>query len=186
MRTALLQLGEDFLTAIVFVGVYLATGNLALAVGVAVALGILQFVYLRWRGRAIDLIQYLSIGLVILLGATSLLLDDPRFVLLKPSAVHFAIAAVMLRSGWMSRYMPPIVTHNVPGRVLTASGYAWAALMVALGLINIYVAMASSIEAWVWWISVWAIGVKIAALVLQFVVFRVLVRRNLRTEPQAS
>jgi len=186
MQTALLQLGEDFLTAIVFVAVYFASGNLPLAVGVAVALGIAQFAYLRWRGRTIDVMQYLSIGLVIVLGATSLLLDDPRFVLLKPSAVHFAIAAVMLRRGWMSRYMPAIVTQNVPARVLTATGYAWAALMIALGLINIYVAMASSIEVWAWWISVWAIGAKIVALALQLVVFRVLVRRNLRAAPQAS
>lgn len=180
MQTALLQLAEDFLTAIVFVVVYLATDNLVAAVGIAIAIGIGQFALLRFRGRSIDVMQYLSIGLVIVLGGISLVFNDPRFVLLKPSAVHFAIAAVMLRRGWLARYMPPIVTHNVSERVLTVTGHAWAALMIALGLLNIYIAMSFSIEIWAWWISVGAFGAKIAALIVQFVVFRTLVRHNIR------
>jgi intracellular septation protein A len=92
MRTALFQLADDFLTAIVFVIIYLATGNLAAAVGIAIAIGTGQFALLRFRGRRIDVMQYLSVGLVIALGGISLVFDDPRFVLLKPSAVHFAIA----------------------------------------------------------------------------------------------
>src|SRR3974377_1998555 len=177
MQTALLQLAEDFLTAIVFVIIYLATGNLAAAVGIAIAIGIAQFALLRFRGRGIDVMQYLSVGLVIALGGISLVFNDPRFVLLKPSAIHFAIAAVMLRRGWLARYMPPIVTQNVSESVLTATGYAWAALMIALGTLNIYIAMSFSIEIWAWWISAGALGAKIAALMVQFIVFRVRVRR---------
>jgi intracellular septation protein len=185
MQTALLQLAEDFLTAIVFVIVYLATDNLFAAVGIAVAIGIGQFALLRFRGRSIDMMQYLSIGLVIVLGGISLFFNDPRFVLLKPSAVHFAIAAVMLRRGWLARYMPPIVTQNVSERVITATGYAWATLMIVLGVLNIYVAMTFSIEIWTWWISVGAFGAKIAALIVQFIIFRTLIRRNMRAIAQA-
>src|SRR4051794_25346871 len=47
MRIALLQLAEDFLTAIVFLAIYLASGNLVLAVGSAIAVGIVQFAWLR-------------------------------------------------------------------------------------------------------------------------------------------
>jgi intracellular septation protein len=186
MQTALLQLAEDFLTAIAFVVVYLATGNLVAGVATAIVIGIGQFALLHWCGRPIDAMQYLSISLVIVLGAISLFLNDPRFVLLKPSAVHFAIAAVMLRPGWLSRYMPPIVTQNIGQRVLTATGYAWAALMIVLGLVNIYIAMAFSIEIWTWWISVGALGAKVAALIVQYIVFRALVRRHLRVTAPAS
>jgi intracellular septation protein len=186
MQTALRQLAEDFLTAIAFVIVYLATGNLVVAVATAIVIGIGQFALLHWRGRGIDVMQYLSIGLVVVLGAISLFFNDPRFVLLKPSAVHFAVAAVMLRPGWMARYMPPIVTQTISQRVLSTAGYAWAALMAILGLINIYIAMAFSIEIWTWWISVGAIGAKVAALVVQYIVFRTLVRRHLRAVSTAS
>lgn len=180
MQTALLQLMEDFITVIAFVIVYLTSGNLAAAVGIAIAVGIGQFALLRFRGRGIDVMQYLSIGLVIVLGGVSLVFNDPRFVLLKPSAVHFAVAAVMLRRGWLARYMPPIVKQNVSERLLNAMGYAWAILMAVLGLLNIYIATSYSIEVWAWWISAGAIGAKIAAFTVQFIVLRTLVRRKVR------
>jgi intracellular septation protein len=180
MQTALLQLAEDFLTAIVFVVVYLFTNSLYIAVGVAMAVGVGQFAVFRLRGRTVDVMQWLSFGLVIVLGSVSLALNDPRFVMMKPSVVHFAIAAVMLRGGWLSRYLPPIVNQNVPERVITATGYAWAGLMIALGAINIYIATSFSFETWAWWISVGAIGAKVVALLIQFVIFRTLIRRNMR------
>lgn len=186
MRTALLQLAEDFLTAIVFVAVYLASGNLVLAVGTAIVFGLMQFALLYWRGRGVDPMQYLSIGLVVALGGISLVFDDPRFIMLKPSAVHFAIAAVMLRRGWLGRYLPPIVTQNVAPRVIVASGYAWAALMIVLGLINLYIATQLSITLWAWWISAGAFGAKIVAGLVQFLTFRVLVRRRLRVAAQGA
>ena len=181
MQTALLQLAEDFLTAIVFVVIYLVTDNRVAAVAIAVAIGVGQFALLGFRGRSIDVMQYLSIGLVIVLGAISFAFDNSRLVLLKPSAVHFAVAAVMPRRGWLARYMPPIVTQNISERVLTTTGYAWAALMIALGLLNIYVAMSFSIILWARWILVGALGAKIVALIVQFIVFRTLVRRNMHS-----
>jgi intracellular septation protein A len=185
MQTALRQLAEDLLTAIVFAIVYLTTGNLAAAVGLAIAIGIAQFALYALTGRSIDLMQYLSIGLVVVLGAISLAFNDPRFVLLKPTAIHFAVAAVMLRGGWLARYMPPIVIQNLSERVLVGTGYAWAALMVALGLLNIYIAMSFSVVVWTWWISIGAGGIKIAVFIVQFIVFRMLVRRNLRAAAHA-
>ena len=69
-----------------------------------------------------------SLALVIVLGSATLLTHDPRFVLAKPAIGHFAIGAIMLKRGWMLRYLPPIVTETIPEYV-TFAGYAWAALM---------------------------------------------------------
>jgi intracellular septation protein A len=57
---------------------------------------------------------------------------------------------------------------------------AWAALMFALGLTNLYVAATFSVAAWAWFISVGAVGAKVVAFLVQFAVFRVYVRRRLR------
>jgi intracellular septation protein len=180
MQTALTQLAEDFLSTFAFLIVYFTTGELFLAVGVAGAIGIGQFVIARWRRRSIDVMQWLSLAFVVVLGGAALITNDSRFMMAKPSVVHFAIGAVMLRSGWMARYMPPIVRENVPGRVLVASGYAWAALMFILGLSNLYVATNFSVAAWGWFISVGAFGAKAVAFVAQYLVFRLLMSRKLR------
>ena len=97
----------------------------------------------------------------------------------KPSIVHFAIAGIMLRRGWMMRYMPEIVQHNVPEAVLTTTGYAWAALMAAIGLANLVIAMSFDFATWAWFVSFGAVGAKVAAFALQYAVFRTLVRRRL-------
>src|SRR5204863_7544020 len=146
MRTALLQLGEDFLSTIVFLSIYLLTGNLHLAVGVSMAIGIGQFALLRWRGRTPDVMHWLSLALVVLLGGAALIANDSRFVMVKPSIAHFAVGVVMLRRGWMIRFLPPIVVNNVSASLLVALGYAWAGLMFAIGLANLYVAFAYSIQ----------------------------------------
>ena len=75
MRVALLQLGEDFLSSFVFLGIYLAIGNLPLAVGFALAIGIGQLASAKWR-RRLETMQWLSLALVITLGAASLITND--------------------------------------------------------------------------------------------------------------
>src|SRR6516225_1055989 len=56
-------------------------------------------------------------------------------------ADHCSVAAVMLRRGWMIRYMPQIVLRNVPEPTLVAAGYTWAALLAVLGLTNLFIAL---------------------------------------------
>jgi len=148
------------------------------AIGIAV--GSAQFVRLKLARRAIDPIQWMSLGLVIVLGAATLLTQNPRFMMLKPSFVHFAIAAVMLRRGWMRRYMPAIVHENVPEGVIVRAGYAWASLMVVLGAANLMIATQSDIKVWAWFISFGAVGAKVAAFLLQYAVFRTIISRVLR------
>ncbi len=180
MRSALLRLAEDFLSTIVFLVLFVASGSLVFAVACALGVGIGQFVLLRWRG---NLMQGLSLALVIAFGAAALITANSRFMMAKPSVIHFAVGAVMLRPGWMSRYMPPLVREHAPANVLLVSGYAWAGLMFALGLTNLYVAATFSVAAWAWFISVGAVGAKVVAFLVQFAVLRAFVRRRLRPMP---
>ena len=78
--------------------------------------------------------QWMSLGLLVVLGGATMLTQSPRFKMIKPTIVHFAVATVMLRRGWILRYLPEIVLRNVPEPTMVAAGYAWAALLGALGL----------------------------------------------------
>ena len=180
MKQALWQLGNDFLSAILFFVLYSTTGNIVLATSVAIAAGAAQFARLKLAGRTIEPMQWMSLGLVTVLGAATLLTQSPRFMMVKPSIVHLAVAGVMLQHGWMSRYLPAIVRENVPRSAIVGAGYAWVGLMVALGLANLVIATQFDIRIWAWFISVGAIGAKLIAFLLQYVVFRTLVRRSLR------
>ena len=85
----------------------------------------------------------------------------------------------MLRRGWMIRYMPQIVLRNVPEPTLVAAGYAWAALLAALGLTNLFIALRFDVITWAWFISVGSVGAKLAAFALQYGVFRAIERQRI-------
>ena len=179
MEDVLAKLGSDFLSTIVFLTLYLTTGNLMLATGVAIAGAVAQVVRARVTGQPLNFMAYASLALVIVLGSATLLTDDPRFVMAKPSIAHFAIGAIMLKRGWMLRYMPPLVADTIPEYV-TLAGYTWAALMFALGLGTIAVALTGDMKLWAIYVSVVAVGAKVVAFALQYVVFRLVITSRIR------
>ena len=179
MKDVFARLLYDFLSAIVFLVLYLSTGNVVLATSVAVAGAVAQVIWSRIRGEQLGFMTWASLGLVIVLGGATLLTSDPRFVLAKPSIAHFAIGAIMLKRGWMLRYVPPIVTETIPEYV-TFAGYAWAALMFVLGLGTIAAASTGDLKLWAFYVSVVLIGAKIAAFAVQYVAFRLLITNRLR------
>ena len=179
MRDVFARLASDFFSTIVFLTLYLITDNVVMATSVAIAGAVAQVIYSRVKGKPLGFMTYASVGLVIVLGSATLLTKDPRFVLAKPAIGHFAIGIIMLKRGWMLRYMPPIVAETIPEYV-TVAGYAWAALMFALGAGVIAVASTGDLKLWAFYVSVVLIGAKIAAFAVQYVAFRILVINRLR------
>ena len=178
MKQALRQLLSDLLSAILFLGAYAVSGSLFVAVGIAVTAGLVQLASLGLMGRRIEPMQWMSLGLVVVLGGATMLTQSPRFMMIKPTIVHFAVAALMLRPDWMIRYLPELVVRNVPEPAIVAAGYGWAALLVALGLANLFIALRFDIAIWAWFISVGSVGTKLAAFALQYGVFRAIVRQR--------
>jgi hypothetical protein len=85
----------------------------------------------------------------------------------------------MCRDGWMLPHLNAMARRHVPKPVAAAAGYGWAVLMAVLGLTNLIIALYFDLRVWAWFVTVISVGAKLAALVLQFAVFRTLVRRRL-------
>jgi intracellular septation protein len=184
MKDVFARLASDFLSTIIFLVVYLVTDNIILATSVAIAGAVAQVIHARVKGNSLGYMTYASLALVIVLGTATILTQDPRFVLAKPSIAHFAIGAIMLKRGWMLRYMPARVTEVIPEYV-TIAGYAWAALMFVLGAGTIAVAATGDLKLWGFYVSVVAVGAKIAAFALQYVIFRIVITGRIRAAARA-
>lgn len=185
MAAVFRQLFTDFFSTIVFLVVYAATGDILIATAVAIVGAVAQFIRARLRSERLDIMTWASLALVVVLGTATLLTKDPRFVLIKPSIAHFAIGAIMLRKGWTLRYSPPMVRDNIPHLAIMA-GYAWAALMFILGAGVIAAAMTGDIKLWAFYVTVIAIGAKVVAFAIQYVVFRIAITRKLRAAAAAQ
>jgi intracellular septation protein len=179
MKDVFARLGSDFLSTIVFLVIYLATDNVILATSVAIAGAVGQVIYSRVKGKTLGYMTWASLALVIVLGGATLLTHDPRFVLAKPAIGHVAIGLIMLKRGWMLRYMPAIVTETIPEYV-TVAGYAWAVLMFALAAGTVAVASTGDMKLWAFYVSVVLIGAKVLAFAIQYAAFRILVTGRIR------
>ena len=167
----------DMASTLLFLVVYLSTENVALAVGLGIALGFLQIGWQFARRKPIDAMQWLSLFLVVASGSATLLTNDPRFVMIKPSVIYVIIGIVMLKPGWMNRYLPPVAIEMVPD-LGVAFGFAWAALMFASAGLNIYVALNYSPVAWASFMPLYGIASKLALFLVQYTVMRMIGRRR--------
>jgi intracellular septation protein A len=176
-------LAEDMASTLFFLVLMLVTKNVPLSVGLGMALGVGQIAWQLWRRNPIDLMQGMSLFLVVAAGAATLLTHDPRFVMVKPSVIYVIVGIVMLKPGWMNRYLPAQAIEIVPDLGFVF-GYVWAGLMFASAVLNVYLALRMAPVAWAATMSIYAIVSKLTLFLIQYAVMRFIGRRRwLRDHP---
>ena len=175
----------DLASTILFLVVLLATQDLTLAVGLGVGLGIVQIAWMKLRRQPIDTMQWLSIGLVVVSGVATMLTNDARFVMVKPSVIYCIVGAYMLKPGWLNRYLPPIAVQVVPD-IAWIFGFVWAGLMFASAALNIALALTLDPVSWSATMSIWGIASKLALFLIQYATMRTIGVRRGRAAATAS
>jgi intracellular septation protein len=125
----------------------------------------------------------MSLVAVIGSGVATLISHDPRFVMAKPSAIYVVVGVLMLKRGWMNRYLPSSTRQILP-EVAVGFGFAWAGLMFASAALNLVVALTCSVAAWSVSMTSYGIVSKVSLVVIQHATMHRLKRtlRNSRTK----
>jgi intracellular septation protein A len=163
----------DMASTLFFLVLYLLTKDIPLAVALGVALGIAQIGCELVRKRSIDTMQWMSLFLVVGAGTAALITDDPRFVMVKPSLIYAVVGIVMLKPGWMNRYLPAVAVTLVPD-IAVIFGFAWAGLMFASAALNMVVALNFNVVTWSAFMSAYAIISKAGLFLIQYATMRVI------------
>jgi intracellular septation protein A len=182
---SLRALAADMASTIVFLVAFLITKDPLIATGAGVGFGLLQFAWLILRKQRPDVMQWLSLFLVIASGAATFLTKDPRFVMIKPSAIYVIIGCVMLKRGWMTRYMPPIAQQHL-GDIADVYGYVWAALMFVSAALNIAIALNTDALTWATTMSTYGLVSKLGLFAIQYLTMRIIGRRRLNRSAGAG
>ncbi len=179
-------LAADMLSTLFFVALFALTHSVSIATGLAIGVGLAQVAYLKVRRRPVDAMQWMSLGLVVVFGGASLFTHDPRFIMFKPTLIYIVVGAVMLRRGWMTRYMPPAALPW-SGDVTTVFGYVWAGMMFATGAVNLALVINGDPKSWIWFIGVFPLASKLTLFAVQYVTTRfiVIARRRAATLARA-
>jgi intracellular septation protein len=172
----------DLASTIFFLVVFTLTHNTILSVGLGMALGLAQIGTQFVRRKPIDTMEWLSLFLVVAAGTATLLTNDPRFVLFKPSVIYVIVGVVMLKPGWMNRYLPEIARAVVPD-VAVVVGYVWAGLMFVSATLNAFVALTYSVATWALVMPIFGIVSKVTVFLFGFAGMRFIGRRRVRAMP---
>jgi len=171
----------DMASTFFFLALVLVTHSVRLAIFGGMALGIAQIGWQYARKKPIDTMQWLSLFLVVASGSAALITGDARFVMVKPSIIYTIVGIVMLKRGWMNRYLPRIAIETVPD-VAVVFGYVWSGLMFFSAALNVVLALKYDPVAWGAVMSVYAIASKAALFLIQFTTMRLMGRRRYLTQ----
>lgn len=167
----------DMASMVVFLVVVWLTDNLYWSAAIGMAFGVAQIVWQLARRQPIEALQWLSLVQVLAAGTATLLTDNATFMMLKPSVLSVFLGVVMLKRGWMNRYISP-ATAALVGDVAIRFGFVWAWLMFFTGALNIALALTLDTKTWSVVMSFWGLGSNIALFLAQYAVMDWIARRR--------
>jgi len=172
----------DMASTFLFVVLLLLTQNIPLSVILGVALGVAQIGWEFVRKKPIDTMQWMSLFLVVGSGAATLLTKDPRFVMVKPSLIYVVVGVVMLKPGWINRYLPPVAKAVVPD-IAVILGFAWSGLMFISAAVNTIAVLNFSMPTWASFMLAYGIVSKAALFLIGYAGMRYIGNRRWRAMP---
>ena len=175
---------QDMLPTIAFAILVALKVDVRICTAAAMAISLGHIGFFAATGRPIAPLQWASLGLVAIFGTAGILTNDARFLMAKPTLIYAVIGAVMLKKGWMLRYLPPVAEGRGAGAMI-AFGYVWAGLMFFTGAANLVMAIWFS-ALWPAFMAVVPMASKIALFAVQYVTVRHFAMRELSAAQAAQ
>ncbi len=124
-----------------------------LATVVVVIASLAQVGWLKARGKKVDLMLWISLALVVVLGGLTVWLHSETFIKWKPTGLYWAMGLSFLVSQTLlgKNLLKLMIGEQLqlPEPVWKRLGLAWVAFFAAMGVINLWVAYHFSTAAWV-------------------------------------
>ncbi len=124
-----------------------------LATAVVIVATLVQVALLKLRGRKVDVMLWVSLVLVVVLGGLTIYFRSETFIKWKPSGLYWAMGLAF----WLG---PLLFGKNLlrvlmgeqlqlPAPVWQRLNFAWIAFFALMGLLNLWVAYSFSTATWV-------------------------------------
>jgi intracellular septation protein len=126
---------------------------IVLATAVLIPATMLQILYTRLTTGKIETMHLVTLGLVVVMGGATVILQDKTFIQWKPTVVNWLFAAAFLGSSFIGEktILQRMMGQNLslPTPAWKNLNYAWVAFFAFSGIANLYVAYNFSEDIWV-------------------------------------
>ena len=130
-----------------------AEAPVLLATVVVIVATLLQILWLKARGRKVDTMLWVSLGLVTALGSATIYIHSESFIKWKPTVLYWVMGASLLvgqlvfRKNGIKSLMG--AQMSLPDAVWRKVNFSWVAFFAAMGFVNLWVAFNFSTSTWV-------------------------------------
>jgi len=159
----------DFFPILLFFGAY-KFYDIYVATGVLMVATVLQMALIYAIDRKLQAMHKITLALILVFGAMTLLLHDERFIMWKPTVLYAAMAIALAVALWgMKKNFLKILLGSqleLPNAVWMRLNLAWIIYCVFMAALNGYVAALYSTEDWVNF-KLWGYAIPLAFIVAQ-------------------
>ncbi len=142
----------DLLPVLLFFGAYWLTRDMFAATGVAIAATVVMVAWAWYKHRKVDTMQWISLGLIVVLGGATLLLHDKHFIMWKPTVLYWVMGGGLLISDFAGKNGLRLMMGqqiSMPDPVWRKLTWAWCGFFGFMGALNLFVAYHFSEDVWV-------------------------------------
>jgi len=135
-----------FFIAYKFYDIYVATG-------VVIVATILQVAYSWYKTRKVSTMQLITLGLILVMGGATIILQNEQFIKWKLSIVEWLFGVVFLGSQFIGK--KPVIERmlsanlTLPAAIWRRLNTLWACFFLGVGTINVYVMYHYNTDDWV-------------------------------------
>ena len=163
-----------------------AEAPVMLATLVVVAASLLQVAWIKARGKRVDMMLWVSLALVVVLGGLTVWLRSETFIKWKPTGLYWAMGLSFLFSQFVLRknLLKLMLGEQLqlPAGVWARLSLAWVAFFALMGVVNLWVAFNFSTDTWVNFKLFGGLGLMLLFTLAQ----GLYISRHLPADPPAS
>lgn len=141
------------------------------ATATAIIATLAQIIWVKWRHDKVDTMLWVSFAIIVVFGGATLLLHDEAFIKVKPTALYWLFALVLIFSDifFKKNLIRSLMQEkmSLPDRIWGQLNLAWSGFFILLGILNLYVAWNFATDTWVNFKLFGATGIMFIFIILQ-------------------
>ena len=160
------------------------------ATAVAMAASVGQWIWLKVRGKAIELMHWINLIIILGFGGATLWLRSEVFIMWKPTVLYWlfggaiAVGLLVFRRNLVRQLMSATGQIELPDAVWQRMAWMWSAFFIVMGGLNLVVAFSG------WFTESQWVSFKVFGTTILFVAFVIGVSmymsRHLSHDPESS